>query len=703
MTKPVTLAAHNDIAVITIDNPPVNASSQAVRQGLSEAIAQAAADATIKAVVLCGAGRTFIAGADIKEFGKPPLQPFLSDVIAEIEASDKPVICAIHGTALGGGFEVALGCHYRVALKAAKIGLPEVNLGIIPGAGGTQRLPRLIGAEAALDVITSARHVPASEALAMGAVDALSDESEPQAAGIAFARKVLDENMPIRRTGALNDKISADRDNAALFETTRKAVAKKARGQTSPLRAVDAVEEGLSLSFDAGMKREREIYLECQASPQREGLIHAFFSERAVAKVPGLAGVTPRAIDSIGVIGGGTMGAGITIALMSSGIPVIMVERDAESIERGRGNVERILDGNVKRGRMSADAKASMMDKLYTGSTDYADFKDVDLVIEAAFEDMGVKKQIFEALDAIVKPGAVLATNTSYLDIDAIAAMTSRPRDVIGLHFFSPANIMKLLEIVVARETAPDVVATGFALAKRLKKIGVRAGVCDGFIGNRILATYRKQADYMMADGASPYEIDAAVREFGYPMGPYQVADLAGLDIGWATRKRLAPMRDPNERYVGVPDRICENGWFGQKTGRGFYLYPEGARIGVPDPEVEAIIDAERKAEGVTPKRFTSDEIIRRYMAAMVNECAKVVEEGIALRPLDVDMTLLFGYGFPRWRGGPMKYADMIGLDKILADIRAFAEEDPKFWQPSKLLVDLVAKGETFESLNKAV
>lgn len=702
MTSPVTYTVEGGIALVRIDNPPVNAASHAVRQGLVDAITQADSDSDVAATLIYGAGRTFVAGADIREFGKPHQPPRLPDLITRIEASPKPVICALHGTALGGGLELALGCHYRVALKGARIGLPEVNIGLIPGAGGTQRMPRLVGVEKAIDIITSARQVPAEEALEIGAIDAISEEADPKAAGLAFARTILAEKRPVRRTSELGDTIASDADNAALFGSIRQAVTRKARGQTSPLRAVDAVEEGLKLPFDEAMTLEWNIFRECQASTQSKSLIHAFFSERAVSKVPGLEGVEPRPVNSVGVIGGGTMGAGITIALMTAGLPVTMVERDTESLERGRANVERVLDGNVKRGRMSAEKKTSMMETLYRGSLDYADFADVDVIIEAAFEDMGVKKEIFGKLDRIVRDGAVLATNTSYLDINEIAAETGRPRDVLGLHFFSPANIMKLLEIVVAEKTAPDVVATGFALAKRLRKVGVRAGVCDGFIGNRILATYRRQADYMVADGASPYDIDAALREFGFPMGPYQVADLAGLDIGWATRKRLAPTRDPRERYVTIADRICENGWFGQKTGRGFYLYPDGARTGVPDPDVEAIIAEEREKAGITPRAFSHEDIVRRYMAAMINEAAKVVEEGIALRPLDVDMTLLFGYGFPRWRGGPMKYADMVGLDRVLDDIRTYAEEDAFAWQPAKLIVDLVGRGDNFESLNKA-
>ena len=461
------------------------------------------------------------------------------------------------------------------------------------------------------------------------------------------------------------------------------------------------MQAAVQLPFDEGLARERALFIECLDSPQRAGLIHAFFAEREVAKVPEAQAAQPRPVASIAVIGGGTMGAGIAVAALDAGLPVTMIERDAESIARGRANVEKVYNGLVAKGRMTDAAKAAVMAR-YSGSTNYADIAQVDLVIEAVFEDIEVKKAVFRELDRVCKPGAVLATNTSYLDIDAIAASTSRPQDVIGLHFFSPANIMKLLEIVVPAKVAADVVATAFELAKKLKKVPVRAGVCDGFIGNRILAVYKQAADYLMEDGASPYEIDAAVRGFGFAMGPFQVTDLAGGDIGWATRKRRAATRDPKARYVEIADRICERGWFGQKTGRGFYLYPKGARVGQPDPEVLAIVDAERAKKGITPRSFTADEIMRRYMAAMVNEGAKVVAEGIALRPLDVDVTFVAGYGFPRHRGGPMKWADMTGLDKVLADIQAFAKEDPLFWKPAPLLEQLVAEGRNFDSLNKA-
>ena len=695
----VTTALHGDVLVVTIDNPPVNALGAAVRQGLLAAMQQAQADAAVAAVLLVGAGKAFIAGADIREFGKPPVPPALPEVCRAIEGSDKPVVAVLHGAALGGGLEVALSAHYRLALPAATVGLPEVNLGLLPGSGGTQRAPRLMGVQAATSLMLSGQHLKAQAALQAGLVDKLVEGADAQAAGLAYVRELLTAKAPVRRTRDL--AIAEPQAALAWLEEQKAETAKKARGLFSPLKIIECVQAAVQLPFDEGLARERALFIECLDSPQRAGLIHAFFAEREVAKVPEAQAAQPRPVASIAVIGGGTMGAGIAVAALDAGLPVTMIERDAESIARGRANVEKVYNGLVAKGRMTEAAKAAVMAR-YTGSTNYADIAQVDLVIEAVFEDIEVKKAVFRELDRVCKPGAVLATNTSYLDIDAIAAATSRPQDVIGLHFFSPANIMKLLEIVVPAKVAADVVATAFELAKKLKKVPVRAGVCDGFIGNRILAVYKQAADYLMEDGASPYEIDAAVRGFGFAMGPFQVTDLAGGDIGWATRKRRAATRDPKARYVEIADRICERGWFGQKTGRGFYLYPEGARVGQPDPEVLAIVDAERAKKGITPRSFSADEIMRRYMAAMVNEGAKVVAEGIALRPLDVDVTFVAGYGFPRHRGGPMKWADMTGLDKVLADIQAFAKEDPLFWKPAPLLEKLVAEGRNFDSLNKA-
>ncbi len=697
----VDIAREGQVLVVTIQNPPVNALSQAVRQGLADAVAQARSDAQVQAILLVGSGKAFIAGADIREFGKPAMPPSLPDVLVQLENSDKLVVAAIHGPALGGGLEVALSCHYRLAVSGAKLGLPEVQLGLLPGAGGTQRTPRLIGVKAALDLMLSGRHASAEEALTMGLVDKVEPAgSDARTAGLAYANALLAQNAPVRRTReatALADKATSQ----AELDAAKAESAKKSRGLFSPGKIIECVQGALDLPFEQGMQNERKLFVQCLESPQRAGLIHAFFAERETAKIPEAKAAAPRALNSIGVVGGGTMGAGITVAALDAGLPVVMVERDEESIARGRANVEKVYDGLIAKGRMTAEKKAAIMAR-YSGSTDYAALAQVDLVIEAVFEEMGVKKAVFAELDKVCKSGAVIATNTSYLDIDAIAASISRPQDVIGLHFFSPANIMKLLEIVVPAKVSADVVATAFELARRMKKVPVRAGVCDGFIGNRILAVYREAANYLLEDGASPYQIDEAVREFGYPMGPFQVADLAGGDIGWATRKRKAATRNPQARYVQIADRIAEKGWFGQKTQRGYYLYPQGARVGEQDPEVLAIVDAERQRAGVTPRSFSNAEIMRRYMAAMVNEGANVVREGIALRPLDVDVTFLYGYGFPRFRGGPMKWADMVGLDKILADIREFAKEDALFWTPSPLLVELLDKGENFESLNKA-
>jgi len=697
----VTVKRRGNVLVVTVDNPPVNALGVDVRRGLMAAIDAAENDAAVDAVLLLGAGRTFIAGADIREFGKPPQPPSLPEVCNRIESCAKPVVAILHGSALGGGLEIALSAHYRLALANARLGLPEVTLGLLPGAGGTQRAPRLIGVGPALELMLSGQPVGADKALALGLVDRLDAGSDPLSAGLPFVDELIASHAPARRTRDANKQLEDIAASRAALGAARADTAKKAKGLFSPLRIVEAVEATLELPFAEGMKRERELFLQCMQSPQREGLIHAFFAEREVVKAPETRSAKPRPIATAGIVGGGTMGAGIAVAMLDAGLPVTMIERDAESLARGRAHVEKVYDGLIAKNRMSPEAKAATMAR-FTGSTAYESLAQVDLVIEAVFEDMTVKKAVFAQLDKLCKPGAVLATNTSYLDIDAIAASIARRQDVVGLHFFSPANIMKLLEIVVPDKVAADVVATGFDLAKKLRKVPVRAGVCDGFIGNRILAVYRQAADYMMEDGASPYQIDRAVRDFGYPMGPYQMSDLAGGDIGWATRKRKAATRDPRARYVHIADEICERGWFGQKTGRGYYLYPAGARIGTPDPEVEAIVDAERTKAGITPRSFSDEEIIRRYMAAMINEGANVVREGIALRPLDVDVTFLYGYGFPRYRGGPMKYADMIGASTILADIREFAKEDPLFWTPSPLLVDLVARGANFDSLNKS-
>ncbi len=704
--SPVRYTVSERIAVLTIANPPVNALGWAVRQGLMQGIEQAQADPDVHAVVIVGEGKAFIAGADIREFGQPPKDPWLPEVCNAIEACSKPVVAAIHGPALGGGLEVALSAHARIATVTAKLGLPEVQLGLLPGAGGTQRTPRLIGAAAALDLMLSGRHVGAAEALRLGLIDkVLADGATSDdilAEGIAHARHLLAQEGKPRRTGEQTDAL-ADRATQQAAIDAAKAQAGKSKGLFSPLQIVACVQVALDLPFAEGLAQERERFNACLASPQRGGLIHAFFAERETAKVPEAKAGTPRTIQQVGVIGGGTMGAGIAVSLLDAGLMVTMIERDQSALDAGAGRVRKVYEGQVAKGKLSAEGLVDKMARLSL-STDYAALSAADLVIEAVFEDLAVKQAVFAQLQAVCKPGAVLATNTSYLDIDAIAASTTRPQDVIGLHFFSPANIMKLLEIVVPAQVSPDVVATAFELARKLKKVPVRAGVCDGFIGNRILATYRTAADHMLEDGASPYDIDRMARAFGFPMGPYEMSDLAGGDIGWATRKRRAATRDPAlppARCVQIADRLCERGWFGQKTGRGWYVYEAGSRVGKEDPEVLAIVEAERQRAGITPRAFSSAELERRYIAAMVNEAAKVVDEGIALRPLDVDVTLLYGYGFPRHKGGPLHHADQIGLSSILADIQAWSKADPLFWQPAPLLVKLVAEGRNFASLNQ--
>ena len=695
MSDKIAYSRHGEIAMLTVQNPPVNALSQAVRQGLWDGMQQAEADDGVRAVLIVGDGRAFFAGADITEFGKPPLEPHLPTLINRIEASPLLVVASMHGVSLGGGLEVALGCHYRIAVPSARVGLPEVHLGLIPGAGGTQRLPRLTGVEAALDVMTTGRHVGAKAAHEMGIIDVVK-EGDPKEIGLAYAQQLLDRDAGRRAVSDLPPPDAIDWD--AAFDATLQ----RGRGQVSPAWCVRAVQAAVEKPFDEGLAAERQIFYDLMQTDQRQGMIHAFFSERAVSNIPEIKGVKPRAVEQIGVIGGGTMGAGIATAALLAGLKVTMLEMTAQAGQAASDRIARNLSGALKRGKITPEQHDKIMTQTLSVATDYNELQDADLVIEAVFEDMDVKKTVFAKLDRLCKPGCILASNTSYLDINEIAATTSRPQDVLGLHFFSPAHVMKLLEIVVADKTAPDVTATGFALGKALGKISVRAGVCDGFIGNRILSTYRTAADHMILDGASPYDIDVALEEFGFAMGPFAVADLAGLDIGWAVRKRKRKEGlDPRARDTTYVDKLCEDGHFGQKTGEGYYDYKAGAKARVPNPKVMPLIEAERASLGLRPRAFSHHDIVRQYMAAMVNEAAKVVGEGIARRPLDVDMTLLFGYGFPRYRGGPLKWADMVGLEALLADIRKYAKNDPYFWQPAPLLEQLVSEGRTFDDLNK--
>jgi len=688
MGEIVTIEQHGAIALIALDNPPVNAAGQALREGLSNAIATLERDAAVSVIALYGKGRSFIAGADIREFGKPPQAPLLPDLCNRIEACAKPVLSVLHGAALGGGLEVALATHLRVAIDGVKLGLPEVTLGILPGAGGTQRTPRLIGVAAALDLITTGRHIGADEAQTLGLVDKRT-KGDAREVALAAAQEILDGTLTPRITGQL----TVAEDPSAIAEMADR-LAKTQPHLFSVHKCVEAVALA-RLPLTEGLKRERALFTECMASPQRAGLIHAFFAERAVTRIPE-AGHEPRKIESVGVIGAGTMGAGIASACLIAGIPVTLVDREASALERGVTTIMAALDGAEKRGKLTPERRAATtLDR----STDMGRLSTCDLIIEAAFEDLNVKRQLFETMGQMAKDSAILASNTSYLDLNELAAASGRASDVVGLHFFSPAHVMRLLEVVVGAQTAPEVVATGFALAKRLKKVAVRAGVCDGFIGNRVMNHYRKAADHLMLDGASPAQIDAAIRKFGFAMGPFEVSDLAGLDIAWANRKRLAKTRDTAERYGGgVADALCEAGQLGRKTGIGFYDYRGGNKA--PNPSLEALISAERNKLGLTPREISDDEILSRYLLAMICEASRVVEEGIALRPIDVDAVFLFGYGFPRWRGGPLHHADTLGAGNIITQIQDLAKEDPQFWTVPALLQEMAETGTRFADLN---
>ena len=693
----IELTHEDDTAIISVNNPPVNSLGISVRKGLVEAIKSADNNSSVRSIIIIGNGSTFPAGADIKEFGQPPQAPHLPEVCEEIENINKPVIAALHGTALGGGLEIALASNYRIAEEKTKLGLPEVNLGLLPGAGGTQRLPRLAGISAALQIMTSGKPISASEALKLGVVDKISTNLLEDAK--AFAKQVAEKNSH-PKTSMLTEKFDNDELNKKAIASMKELIQQKFGALEAPKKILECVEASISMDISEGLKYERNSFSELMAGKQSKALIHAFFAERKSAKIPEVSRANARDIKTLSVIGGGTMGAGITIAALNAGLKVRMIEQDNENLNKGIQHVTKVLERDVDKGRMTSDQKNKILENYYP-SINFQDISEADMIIEAVYEEMTVKQTVFKKIDRLAKDGAVLASNTSYLDIDQIAAVTQRPKDVIGLHFFSPANIMRLLEIVIPSKVSDEVVATGLKLAKMMKKIPVRAGNCDGFIGNRILSTYGEAAAYMMEDGASPYDIDKAVINFGYPMGPFQMFDLAGGDIGWATRKRKSATRDPRMRYVEISDRLCENGWFGQKTGRGFYQYTNGSRRGEEDPEVLKIIEREREKKGIQVRNFSEDEIINRYLAAMINESAKVLEEKIALRPSDIDVTKLYGYGFPRYKGGPMHFADTYGLEKLLDNLNKYCEEDSLFWKPAKLIEDLAKSGKNFNSLNK--
>lgn len=694
MSEVVTYNREGSIGVITVNYPPVNALSHAVRSGLMAALEQGQKDTDAKVLLLVCEGRTFIAGADIREFGKPMQEPGLAAVMDQYENSDKPVVAAIHGTALGGGLETALGCHYRVALSSAKVGLPEVKLGLLPGAGGTQRLPRLTGAQKALEMITTGDFVAAKDALAAGILDAVEDGSDIRSVGLAYAQKIADEGKPVRRVRDLTDRIEADK-GSDVFEQFRAALQKKARGQFSPFKCVDAVEAAFNLPFDQGLKRERELFTECMESPQRKGLIHAFFAEREVSRVKGLPKDTPvRDIRKVGVIGAGTMGGGIAMNFANAGIPVTIAEVKQEALDKGLAVIRKNYESTAKKGRIT-DAQVEERMSLISGTLTYDDFSDADLVIEAVFESMDLKKKIFGQLDDACKPGAILASNTSTLSIDEIAAATQRPQDVIGLHFFSPANVMKLLEIVRGEKTSDEVKATAMALAKKISKVGVMVGNCYGFVGNRMLHKRGGEAMALVNEGASPQQVDKVLTDLGFPMGQFAMSDLAGIDIGYSIREeRRKAGEDVPASWL---DKLAEQGRLGQKTQAGVYKYEEGNRKPIPDPEVDQIIAGFRQEQGIEPRDITDQEILERCMYVMVNEGAKILEEGIADRSLDIDVVWIYGYGFPAYRGGPMFWADQLGLDSILASVKKFHDTlGGEQWKPASLLEKLVADGRKF-------
>jgi 3-hydroxyacyl-CoA dehydrogenase len=632
------------VLVVTIDNPPVNALSADVRAGLMAALDHAGKDNAVVAVILTGAGNTFIGGADIKEFGKPPVEPFLPHVIARIEDFGKPVAAAINGAALGGGLEVALACHTRYATPTAKIGLPEVKLGIVPGAGGTQRLPRLIGTSAAIDLIANGRIVSAHEANKLGIVDSLIEDALIDG---VVAKVSHTTGSPLRRTSAL----PVLSDPAVAIDKAATEAIRKARGQRAPGEAVRLVRLAATTSPAEGLAEERRTFVELRDSEEAAALRHVFFAERAAGKVEGLEKIAPRKIETIGIVGTGLMGSGIAVAALNAGYRVIGVEQTQEAADKGRERISGILDKSVQSGRLDLAGRDDRLNRLSI-TVDAQELVQANLVIEAVFDDLAVKRELFQRLDGIVRADAILATNTSYLDPDAIAAATAHPERIVGLHFFSPANIMRLLEVVNCEKTAPDVLASALAFAKRLGKLPIVCGVTEGFIGNRIFSAYRREAEFMLEDGALPHEIDAALEAYGFPMGLFAVYDMAGLEIAWARRKRQAATRDPNARYVVIADRLCEAGRFGQKAGRGWYTYPDGKRT--VDPEVTAMIEAARTEKDITPKSFTPDEITARLLKAMADEGDALLADGIAARASDIDLVMINGYGFPSHKGGPM-------------------------------------------------
>jgi len=678
------LSNEGDVAVITLNSPPVNALSSGVRDGLYEGFKAAIADDSVKSIVLICDGRTFIAGADISEFGGAAKGASLFDVQNIMENSPKAVVAAIHGTALGGGLEVALTAHYRVAVPSAKVGLPEVNLGLLPGAGGTQRLPRIVGAEKALEMMTSGSHVPGKAAAAMGLVDELVEEGNLRAGAIAFAKKVVAENWPLKKVR--DREVKAD---PQVFADFRKANARKFRGFKAPESNIQCIEAAVNLPFEEGLAVERKLFIELMTGPQSAAQRYVFFAERAANKIPDVGDdVEVLPIKSVGVIGAGTMGGGISMNFLNAGIPVKIVEMKQEALDRGLGVIRKNYENTAKKGRLTQDDVEKRMAAL-TGSLELSDLADCDLIIEAVFENMDIKKDIFGKLDKIAKPGAILATNTSYLNVDEIASATSRPESVIGLHFFSPANVMRLLEIVRGDKTSKPVIATSMKLAKTIGKVGVLVGVCPGFVGNRMLSSRQGQAQAVVAEGAMPWDVERVLYDFGFPMGPFAMSDLAGLDIGWDKEKSSGST---------IREVLCEMDRRGQKTGAGYYDYDEN-RNAKPSPVTEKIIKDFAAKAGTNPRDVGDDEILERTIFTMINEGAKILEEGKAIRASDIDTVWVNGYGWPVYRGGPMHYGDSVGLDKVVERLKHYQDKHGDFFRPAALLEKLASEGKTFASL----
>jgi len=686
------------VAVITMNNPPVNGLGYDTRRGIADGIDRANADAAVKAIVITGAGRAFSGGADIREFGTPKAiaEPNLLSLILQAEGSAKPIVAALHSVVMGGGLELSLGCHYRVAAPGTQIALPEVKIGLVPGAGGTQRLPRVLGVETALNMIVSGEPVKA-EMMAMLPGQKLIDkmiDGDLMAGALAFAAEVADKRpLPLVRN------LKAAHPNAdGYFAFARNTVKAMAKNFPAPAKCVDCVEAAVTMKFDDGMRFERDTFLALMMTPESKALRHAFLGERAASKIPDVPEDTPqRKIEKVAVIGAGTMGGGISMNFLNAGIPVTILEMKQDALDRGIGVMRKNYEAQVKKGKLKADKYEQRMALLKT-TLSYDDIKDADMVIEAVFEEMGVKEKVFRTLDEVCKPGAILASNTSTLDLNKIASFTKRPQDVIGTHFFSPANVMKLLEVVRGEKTAKDVLATVMAVGKKIKKTAVVSGVCDGFIGNRMIEQYSRQAGFLLDEGCTPAQVDKAIEKFGFAMGPFRMGDLAGNDIGWAIRKRRA-VEHPDMKYSRTADLLCEMGRYGQKTQAGWYDYQAGKRDAIPSPVVVEMIEKHRAALGITPRKIGDDEIVQRLVYALVNEGARILEEGIASKASDIDMIYLTGYGFPVWRGGPMCYADTVGLFNVVQAMKRFAQnprDDAAFWQPAPLLARLAAEGKSF-------